>query len=202
MLVRVDGRRQILIEVKRMGNVSKIKKYELEDEARQLKDMGLSYEDISKQLKDNHSKIADLRALSAMSVMRYFDGETEDGVLVELDQGENPVSNLVCEFQDEVRLIHKKGNSLCTRAEKLLDKLETSDDDLLTLKAIKEVRDSYADLRKNYESLIKFGDNRFKAIQNVNLKKEVHVHNMLVGVTRNLCDECRRKISEELEKYL
>ncbi len=37
-----------------MGNVSKIKKYELEDEARQLKDMGLSYEDISKTLKDNH----------------------------------------------------------------------------------------------------------------------------------------------------
>jgi len=185
-----------------MGNKSKIKKYELEDEARQLKTMGLSYEDIASTLKENHSKIADLKSLSSMSVMRYFDGESEDGVLIDIDQGENPVSSLVCEFQDEIRSIHKRSNTLCDKAESLLDKVELSDDDFLTLKAIKEVRDSYDHLRKNYESLMRFGDNRIKAIQNVNLKKEVHVKNMLVGVTRHLCDGCRRKISEELEKYL
>lgn len=185
-----------------MGNVSKIKKYDLEEEAKQLKDMGLSYEDIATSLKNNHSQIADIKALSSMSVMRYFDSESENGVIMDINQGNNPVSDLIVEFQDVIRDIHKKSNKLCDRAEKILDKLELSDDDLLTLKAIKEVGDRYDQLRRNYESLMKFGDNRIKAIQNVNLKKEIHVHNLLVGVTRHLCGKCRRKISEELEKLI
>jgi len=185
-----------------MGNVSKIKKYNLEEETKQLKEMGLSYESIAETLKENHPKITDLKALSNMSVMRYFDGEEENAIISGIDQGDSPVNNLVNEFQNEVRDIHKRSLKLCDRAETLLDEIEKSDDDLLKLKAIKEVRDSYDQLRKNYESLIKFGDNRIKAIQNVNLKKEIYVKNMLVGVTKNLCDSCRRKISKELEKYI
>jgi len=185
-----------------MANVSKIRKYGLEEEAQQLKEMGYSYQDIANTLKNNHPKIEDLKSLSNMSVMRYFDTETENTVVEIVETGGNPVSDLVLEFQNEIRDIHRKSERLAIRAEKILDKIEGGKDDALKLKALKETRDSYDQLRKNYESLLRFGDNRIKSIQNVNLKKEVHVKNMLVGLTKNLCDECRRKISEELEKFL
>ena len=185
-----------------MGNVSKLKKYNLEEEAQQLKDMGYSYEKIAETLKDNHPQIGDIKALSSMSIMRYFDSEEENSITEVIETGGNPVSNLVTEFQEEIRDIHRKSERLANRAEAIFDEIEAGDDNLLKLKALKETRDSYDQLRKNYESLIKFGDNRIKSIQNVNLKKEIHVKNMLVGLTKNLCDECRRKISEELEKFL
>ena len=188
-----------------MTKENKISRYNLEDEAQQLRDMGNSYKVIADTLKRNHPKILDIQKLSPMAVMRYFDSLEEQKLQEELDVGKDPVKDLTEEFCNSVRDINQRSEAIYHRSIRLLDKLEKDGaDSMVILKAIKEVRDSLAEERKNMVALKQYGEKRSLVINNVNLKKEIHVKNMLLSFSKDLnkelCPKCRAKLPKVLEK--
>ena len=188
-----------------MAKENKIIKYNLEDEAKQLRDYGYSYDKIAKTLAESHPKILDIQKLSPMSVMRFFETYEEMKVQEKVEEGENPVADLTEEFRTAVRDINQRTEKIYHRAIRLLDNLETDNkDSALILKAIKEARDSLGEERKNMIALKQFGEKKAMAIQNVNLKKEIHVKNMLMtfskDLNKELCPVCRAKMVNVLEK--
>jgi len=183
-----------------MTKEHKIIKYNLEDEVQQLQDAGMSYIEIARVIKQNHPTIEDLGNLSAMSIQRYLASKDEREIQEQLDEGKDPIEDFVEEYRKSMHHINIKSEELYKRSLRLLDTLEQSDDDIMKLKAIKEVRDSLDLLRKNQVSLVQFGDKKTNTIYNVNLKKEIHVKNLLMNFNKELCPKCRLKIAELLEK--
>ena len=182
-----------------MSKENKIIRFNLEEEARQLRELGHSYTSIGKTLAKNHPKIKALQKLSPMSVMRFFDADEQRKIKEQVDQGGNPVKDLTEEFCGAVRDINERSEALYRRSIRILDKMETNNkDDALLLKAVKETRDSLAQLLKNMVALKQFGEKRSMNIQNINLKKEIHVKNMLMSFSRDLneelCPNCRAKM--------
>ena len=188
-----------------MTKENKLIQYNLQDEARELRKRGSSYLDIAETLKKNHPKIDDIQKLSQMSVMRFLDGDKERELQEQVDLGGNPIKDLTEEFCTAVRDINTRSESIYHRSIRLLDRLETENkDNLLILKAIKEARDSLAEERKNMIALKQFGEKRSMTIQNINLKKEIHVKNMLMSFSKDLnkelCPNCRAKMPAILGK--
>jgi uncharacterized phage infection (PIP) family protein YhgE len=177
----------------------KIIKYNLQDEVNQLKTAGMAYQEIASTIKGNHPEIADLSNLSAMAIQRYFSSEQEKDIEKSVKAGENPVMDFLEEYRKEMKDINRKSNLLYEKSMQLLNSIDQSDDDFLKLKAIKEVRDNLDMLRKNQVSLVEYGEKKTSTIYNVNLKKEIHVKNMLIAFNKNLCSKCRLKIAELLE---
>ena len=183
-----------------MTNISKIEKYNLEDETKQLKEMRYTNEEIAKRLRDNHPEIKDLKKLSGMSVGRYFRSVAENKIEKSVEEGGDPVKDFIDEFRVSIENINKKTEDLYNKTMKILDDIESnSKDDHLRLKAVKEARDSLEQMRKNKVSLIQYGERRTGDIYNVNLKKEYHVKNMLLNFSRELCPKCRSKIPKLFE---
>ena len=188
-----------------MTKENKIIQFDLQEEARQLRELGNSYTSIGKTLSENHPKIEALQKLSPMSVMRFFDADEERKLQEAVDTGGNPVKDLTEEFCTAVRNINQRSEAIYHRSIRLLDKLETENkDNILILKAIKEARDSLAEERKNMVALKQFGEKKSITIQNVNLKKEIHVKNMLMSFSKDLnkelCPKCRAKMPVILGK--
>jgi len=96
--------------------------------------------------------------------------------------------------------IDMKSNALYERTVKLLDSIDQSDDDIMKLKAIKEARDGLHLLKDNQVALIQYGEKKVNTINNVYLKKEIHVKNLLMEFNKSLCGNCKRKIAEMLEQ--
>ena len=188
-----------------MTKENKITKYNLEEEARQLRELGHSYQSIAETLRTNHPKITDIQKLSAMAIMRYFDALEEKKLQEDVDVGKDPVKDLTEEFCTAVRGINQRSEAIYNRSIRLLDKLENDGaDSTVVLKAIKEARDSLAEERKNMVALKQFGEKKTLTINNVNLKKEIHVKNMLLNfskdLSKELCPKCRTKVPPLLEK--
>jgi len=180
--------------------ISKIEKYHLEDEAQQLKDMGFGNEKIASTLVQNHPKIKGIKKLSGMSVGRYFRKKDKEDIVDTVEQGGDPVIDFIQEYRDSISDINKRTKSLYNKSMAILKDIEeNSDDDHLKLKALKEVRDSLEQMRKNNVSLVQYGERRIDTIKEVNLKQEYHVKNLLIGISRELCPKCRAKIPQFLE---
>ena len=182
-----------------MTKQHKIIKYHLEDEVQQLKDNGMSYIEIASTIRSNHPTIKELQGLSAMAIQRYLSSKDEREVEEQIESGKDPVGDFVDEYRKSMDKINVKSEELYNRSLALLETLEQSDDDIMKLKAIKEVRDSLDLLRKNQVSLVQFGEKKTNTIYNVNLKKEIHVKNLLMNFNKELCSRCRLRIAELLE---
>ena len=133
-----------------MTKENKIVQYNLQEEVRDLRKQGNSYNDIAMTLRKNHPKILDIQKLSQMSVMRFLESDKELQLQEQVEIGIDPVKDLTEEFCTAVRDINERSESIYHRSIRLLDKLETENKDKnLILKAIKEARDSLAEERKN-----------------------------------------------------
>jgi len=183
-----------------MTKEHKIIKYNLEDEVQQLKEGGLSYFEIASTIKRNHPMIEDLKGLSPMAIQRYLSSKDEREIQRQLDSGKDPVEDFVDEYRKAIKDIDVKTKELYEYSLKLLNSISESDDDIMKLKAVKEVRDNLDLIRKNQVSLIQFSEKKTNTICNVNLKKEIHVRNLLMNFNKELCSKCRLKIAELLEE--
>jgi len=188
-----------------MTKENKLIQYNLQDEAIDLRKRGSSYLEIAETLKKNHPKIDDIQKLSQMSVMRFLDGNKERELQEQVDLGGDPVKDLTEEFCTAVRDINDRSKTIYNYSMRFLDKLKKENkDNPLILKAIKGVSDSLAEERKNMIALKQFGEKRSMTIQNINLKKEIHVKNMLMSFSKDLnkelCPNCRAKMPAILGK--
>jgi hypothetical protein len=180
-----------------MPRESKIIKYNLEDEVKQLMKLGYTNQaEITRVLIKNHPEIEDLKNLSQMSVGRYIKSMKEDNIEQAVKEGRNPVG----EFIDKVESIYSMNQKLYDKCISILDEVEQNTDDNSTkFRAIKEARDTLTQMRKSQESLIQFGERESKNIQNVNLKKEYNVKIMLLDISKRLCPKCRNELVNILE---
>ena len=183
-----------------MGNESKIKKYNLEDEVNQLSEMGYSYDEIIGTLKSNHPKISDLQNLSKMSLTRYFQGLRERDIEDKLEEGKDPVRDLTEEYRSYIRTLLHRGETLYDKSIKILESVEDSEDNDKKMRAVKGATESLNQLHKMLNSYKQFGEKRTQAIYNVNLKKEVHVKNLLMNFAKSLCPTCKAKLSDILDE--
>ena len=87
---------------------SKLEQFGLLEEARQLRKMEYSYERIAEKLKENHPGIAELKNLSAMSVMRALNKSVEREYEAELDQGKDPLQKFENEYKAFMKDIQRK----------------------------------------------------------------------------------------------
>lgn len=183
-----------------MTKEHKIIKYNLQDEVEQLHTAGMAYHEIASTIKGNHPEIADLSNLSPMAIQRYLKNEQEEEVEKAVREGKDPVKDFVEEYREKMKEIDRKSNALYERTVKLLDSIDQSDDDIMKLKAIKEARDGLHLLKDNQVALIQYGEKKVNTINNVYLKKEIHVKNLLMEFNKCLCGKCKLKIAEMLEQ--
>ena len=182
-----------------MGNINKIIKYGLEDEAQSLLDSGLSRAKIAETIRNNHPEIVDLKDLSAMSVQRWIESRERKEIEDKLEEGKDPLDLFIKEYRKAIKDLNAKAEKLYNKSSKLLDKVEQEGNSIITLKAIKEVRDSLDQLRKNWVSLMQYGTRQTSNIYHINLKKEQNTKIMLLEFSKVLCDKCRNAVSKLIE---
>jgi len=184
-----------------MSKENKIIQYNLEDEVKQLREMNYSVHDIAKRISDNHPEIHSLKNLSGMSISRYIRNAEEKELQGEVTEGKDPVKDFTEMYRDEVDDIHEKTKELYEKSIIILKDIEEGSQDYnVKLKAIKEVRDNLNQMLKNQVSLKQYGERRANTIYNVNLKKEIHVKNLLLNFVNSLCPKCKAKISKLVEE--
>jgi hypothetical protein len=178
----------------------KIIKYNLQDEVKQLQSQGMAYQEIASTLKSNHPEIPDLSNLSAMAIQRYIKQKNENEVIEGVEQGKNPVSDFIVEYRQSMKDIIDKTDSLYEESMAILESVKQTEDNVLKMQAVSTAIRNLDLMRKNHESLVQNSNSKINTINNVNLKKEIHVKNLLVGFTSNLCPSCKLRIAELLEK--
>jgi len=177
---------------------SKIIKYNLQDEAKQLKDMGYTNEEISRKLGDNHPEIKELKKLSGMSVGRFFKSDECKEIEEKLLKGENPVTDFITEYRDRIEKIENYTLDLYEECKTILADAKLDGTIIDKLKAVDMTLKSLEQSRKNMVSLVQYGERQTNNFYNVNLKKEYHIKNLLLNFSEKLCPKCRSKIPELL----
>jgi len=178
-----------------MSKPSKIEKYNLIDEFKQLYNLEYGNEEIARILKDNHSEIEELQNLSGMSVGRFKKRYEESLMESDIKLGKDPFE----EFSTVARDIYDKIETLYDKSLKILDDVEQNGNDALRLKAVKEARDSLKEMLKTRESMIQFGEEKIETAKNLNMKKEYNIKIMLLNISKSLCPQCRKELSKVLE---
>jgi len=183
-----------------MGRVSKIEKYNLSSRVDELLNQGVSYTDIVKILKKEHPEIIELRNLSPMSILRYKDIKMKRKLEDALEEGRDPVDELTKEFRAAIRKILKKTDEVYKESKAILEKAKETENINDQLRAIREVRDSLEQERKNWVALAQYGVRQATNFFNINIKKEQNVKILLLNFTKELCPECRAKVSKLVEE--
>jgi len=180
--------------------ISKIIKYHMEDEAKQLKEMGYTNEEISDKLRENHPEIKELTKFSGMSVRRYFESDECKKIEEKVLKGEDPVSDFIKEYRDKLDTIEQRTSDLYEECKTILEDAKKDGSILDKLKAVDVTLKSLEQSRKNMVSLVQYGERQTNNFYSVNLKKEYHIRNLLLNFSEKLCPKCRNKIPELLGK--
>jgi len=178
-----------------MTKTSKIEKFNLIDEFKQLYDLSYGNEEIARVLISNHPEIEGLQNLSGMSVGRFRKKYEESLMDSEIKLGKDPFDD----FSTVARDIYDKIEKLYDRSLDILDDVEQNGNDALRLKAVKEARDSLKEMLKARESMIQFADDKIDTARNLNMKKEYNVKIMILNLSKSLCPKCRKELAKVLE---
>lgn len=182
-----------------MTKVNKIVKYNLEEEADTLLDQGVSLSMIADTIKSNHPDIIDLQGLSSMAIMRYRDSKDKDEILKDTEEGKDSVNTFLKEYNDAIRKLMKKNEKWDERVEDLWKGCKDDASIIEKAKIIKEARDNREQSKREWIALAQYGTRQTSNIYNINLKKEQNIKLMLLNWSKDLCPECRRKVSKILE---
>jgi len=177
-----------------MPNVSKIKKFNLENRVLKLKEAGFGLSDIVDTIKTENSDIPELQNLSMMSISRYLDSHKTETALNKIQNQEDPIEELRSEFRDRMYELHNETQDIYKIMKKSLKKVVKEEDSYTVIKAAKDTINAIEQARKNWTSLIQFGVNEFKPIEKAQEINIIEVHNLLINVSKDLCPECRRKV--------
>jgi len=180
--------------------ISKIIKYNLQDEAKQLKEMGYTNEEIARKLRENHPKIKGLSNFAGMSVGRFFESDEQKQIEEKVENGEDPVTDFIKEYRDKLDTIEQRTSDLYEDCKTILNEAKQDGTTLEKLKAVDITLKSLEQSRKNMVSLVQYGERQTNNFYNVNLKKEYHIKNLLLNFSEKLCPKCRSKIPELLGK--
>ena len=177
-----------------MANVSKIKKYNLEDKVVKMKEAGFGLSDIVDSIKTENPDIPDLQKISMMSISRFLDSYKTETALDKIQDGEDPALEIRSEFRDKMYELHNETQEIYLIMKNALKKVAEEEDSVTVIKAARDTISSIEQVRKNWTSLIQFGINEFKPVEKAKEINIIEVHNLLINVSRDLCPDCRRRV--------
>jgi hypothetical protein len=177
-----------------MPKVSKIEQYGLGDEVIELRNRGLSLDDIAEHLKSRHKEIESLKDINPMTIHRHIKRYRVNQYKSELLEGEDPETQLreqlrvtIDDWEDEV-------HELFIIMKKALKRIVKDGNDFKTIKAAKDCLVAIDQSRKNLVTQVEEGFRRFGDIDKAKKVNFVQINNMLIGVSEVLCEQCRRKL--------
>lgn len=185
-----------------MTRKSKIEKWDLKGEVQRLDKQGKGNKAIANAISHKYADIPELEKISAMSINRYLKKQDENKMEEHMEETKNPTKAIKEEFNNKMRESIQDAESARQTIDKYMNKLEH---DNLSAKEVQKIISSWQKIndqyRKNLVSLREFTDNRIiRPTQNIIYKKETNIKNMLLEISRDLCDDCRSKVKKKLKE--
>jgi len=174
-----------------MTKENKIIEYKLEDDVVKMKESGMTYREIANAL--NLSNNTD-GTFSHMAIKRFFDSYKVQVHQEELDKGLDPMNHLRDEFKERMYTLDDDTHEIYKTMRKALKAIAKEGDNYKTIKACRETLNAIEQSRKNWSSLIQWGINEFRPIEQAKETNVVKINNLLVNMSRELCPNCRSKV--------
>jgi hypothetical protein len=187
-----------------MSKQGKIEKWNLEDEVIRLKEEGKGSQSIAQAISLKYNDIPELRDISHMSVVRFIERFDEMKMEDRMEENKDPTKAIAEEFNIKMRESILDAEKARQTINSYMVKLKTEPESMSSsdvqkiISSWQKINDQY---RKNLVSLREFADNRIiRPTQNIIYKKEINIKNLLLEISRDLCQNCRNIIKEKLEE--
>lgn len=184
-----------------MAKVNKIVQFDLGNEVMDLKNKGLSQNDIAVQIKLSHPDIGDLENLSAMSINRFLRGEDINKYEKQLIEGESPEDALRAEFREKMYALEEDTLEIYKIMRQSLKNLVETGDDEKIIRSAKDILTSVEQSRRNWSTLVEQAYRQFgfvdKATKNVNIQ----YNTLLMDISKELCPICRQNVVRDILKF-
>jgi len=177
-----------------MVNINKIEKYNLQNEVLELKQAGFSLQKIAETLRNSHPDIQELKNLSAMSVQRFLSNWKQHKIQKQLDNGEDPINDLVEEFKNKLYDLDDETHEIYKIMKKALKRTVKEGNNQNIIKAARGALEAIEQTRKNWISLIQWGSNKLKPIEQAREYNTFKIDNFIINLSEELCPKCRRKV--------
>ena len=180
---------------------NKIIQYGLEQEVLELRDSGLSQDDIAAQIKYRHQDIADLRDLSPMSINRFLKGVEVDKLVLKDKKNEAPEDALRTEFREKMYILEEDTLDIYKIMRKSLKGIVASGDNEKIIKSAKDVLFSIEQSRRNWSTLVDQAYRQFGMLAEAKQTNYIQVNNLLVDYSKDLCPACRKVVVDKILEY-
>jgi hypothetical protein len=198
-----------------MAKVNKIVQHGLEKEVFDLKNQGLSQNDIAVQIKLRHPEIKELEDLSAMSINRFLKDDNINKFEQQIVEGDSPEESLRAEFRekmytldDEAHSVLADSKALVSEAKSILEKAKSEEDLTLRISAVKSVSDvlkqnnnAIEQTRRNWSTFIEQAYRQFGFAKEATKNVNIQYNTLLIDISKELCPECRKKVVNDILKF-
>jgi hypothetical protein len=183
-----------------MPKVSKIDQFGLGDEVIEMRNSGMSLEEIAQTLKHRHKDITSLKDINPMTVHRHIKRYQVNQYKNELLEGEDPETQLREQLRVTIDDWEDETHEIYLIMKKALKRIIKEGNDWKTIKASKDLLVAIDQSRKNLVTQVEEGFRRFGDIDKAKKVNFVQINNMLIGVSELLCEQCRRKLVNYIDK--
>lgn len=185
-----------------MTKKSKLEQLGLMEKARQLRDDGYGWHEIAAVLKQIEPKFDG----SHMSVKRGLQAYDRLQIREQVKQGLNPVDEMNREFREKMDKNTHELECLKVRANTILNEAMDSDSISDKTKALKEVRDTLAQMAKNNLALQQFYQMKIDTIQKESFHQREQITKLLLmfisKVDDVVCPMCKEKAIPAIMKIV
>lgn len=187
-----------------MTKVSKLEEDGHLQEAKSLRDEGRGYIEIADTL--NLKYYNGDRHYSHMAIKRGLESLEKKSLDKAIDEGRDPIDEMTKEFREAIRKNNRKLNKLLKTADEILQDALAEGTITEKAKALKEVRDSLAQVVKNWIALQQYGIRQATNIGDISRRREQDIKILIINWTeqlmekkRQLCAKCKKEIDDLLE---
>jgi len=184
-----------------MAKVNKIVQYELANEVLDLKNKGLSQNDIASQIKLSHPDIKDLEDLSAMSINRFLKGQDIEKYEQQLVEGESPEDTLRTEFREKMYTLEEDTLEVYKIMRQALKNMVANGDDEKIIRSAKDILTSIEQSRRNWSTLVEQAYRQFGFVKEATKNVNIQYNTLLIDISKELCPECRKKVVNDILKF-
>jgi len=185
-----------------MTKKSKLEQHGLLDEARKLKDTGMSDNAVANHIMQRHPEVK----ISLMAVRRGLAILEEKKIDEQIQEGLNPADELDELLRKKIEESDRKLLKLEERANKALDRAEGGDSIADITKALKESRETNAQIIKNQIALKQYYGKQIEGINKKAFEQKEQVNILLnqwiMKIESGLCPKCKQEIIPEVIKLI
>lgn len=188
--------------MKTITRKSKLEEHGLLDEAKRLKDTGMSDNEVATHLMHAHPEVS----VSLMAVRRGLDILEKKKLDEQIQEGLNPADEFTKEYRKEMQKIFDRSEKILSECEKTLADAKSSGIMSDRLKALDVSIKGLANERKNRESLQQFGFMKIDTINKKAFEQKEQVNNLLMiwinKLESGLCPRCKQEVIPEVIKLI